>query len=173
MNKLQSPVGNRTYAIGSRSSGEIAAVPFASESHGESMVVCCCEEVRLETGPTQSGAARRGRSRRRLLRRSLTENRWSSAAEKKSGWKPDLRNREPLVGGDRDGAFCAVVSRRIDGRLRLRRSPVGNRTYAGGAPVSPECANCRGRLVSAVCGALSRRALLARPTRLVASRASL
>jgi hypothetical protein len=83
------------------------------------MVVCGYEEVRLETGPTQSGALRRGRSRRRPLRRSLTENRWSSAAVKKSGWKPDLRNREPLVGGDRGGALCGGVSRRIDGRLPL------------------------------------------------------
>ena len=104
------------------------------------MVVCCCEEVRLKTGPTESGAPRRERSRRRPLRRSLAENRWSSAAAKKSGWKPDLQSRGPLVGRDRGGALCAGVSRRIDGRLPLRRSPVGNRTYGVGRPSSGEIA---------------------------------
>jgi hypothetical protein len=89
--------------------------------------------IRFPTGPTQSGAPRRERSRGRPLRRSLTENRWSSAVTKKSGWKPDLQSRERLVGRDRGGALCAGVSRRIDGRLLLRRSPVGNRTCAVGA----------------------------------------
>jgi hypothetical protein len=104
------------------------------------MVVCRCEEVRLETGPTESGDPRRGRARRRPLRRSLTEDRWSSAAAKKSGWKPDLQSRESLVGRERGGALCAGVSRRIDGRLPLRRSPVGNRTYRVGSPSSGESA---------------------------------
>jgi hypothetical protein len=100
--------------------------------------------TRLSTGPTQSGAPGRERSRRRPLRRSITENRWSSAAAKKSGWKPDLPSRGPLVGRDRGGALCAGVSRRIDGRLPLRRSPVGNRTCAVGAfCLLQKCKNSR------------------------------
>jgi hypothetical protein len=55
-----------------------------------------------------------------------------------SVWKPDLRNRQPLVGGDRGGALCAGVSCRIESRLLLRRSPFGNRTYAIGSPSSGE-----------------------------------
>jgi hypothetical protein len=96
--------------------------------------------IRLSTGPAQPGAPRRESSPRRPLRRSLAENRWSSAVTKKSGWKPDLRNRAPLVGRDRGGALCAGVSRRIGGGLPLRRSPVGNRTYAIGCPSSGEIA---------------------------------
>jgi hypothetical protein len=61
-----------------------------------------------------------------------------------AGFQPDLRNREPLVGRDRGGALCAGVSRRIDSRLPLRRSPVGNRTYAVGAfCLLQKCKNSR------------------------------
>jgi hypothetical protein len=64
-----------------------------------------------------------------------------------SGGKPDLHNREPLFGGDRGGGLCAGVSRRIHGRLLLRRSPVGNRTCAVGAfCLLQNCRNSRARL---------------------------
>jgi hypothetical protein len=56
------PAGNRTYRTGSFSSGEIAAAPFAPQSHGESIVVCRYEEVRLETGPTPSAPFISGRN---------------------------------------------------------------------------------------------------------------
>jgi hypothetical protein len=52
----QDPAFNRTCTIGSPSSGEIAAAPLAQESRGESIVICRCEEVRLETGPTALAA---------------------------------------------------------------------------------------------------------------------
>jgi hypothetical protein len=68
-----------------------------------------------------------------------------------AGWKPDLHNRELLVGRDRGGALCATVSRRIDSRLPLRRSPVGNRTYTvGGNPLVSEILAFGDRLLYSV-----------------------